>query len=109
MLVLKTTSPPVSPAAPAASPSYQMPFSSASVAFIVVHVARVGIPYHSRRSRLRSSMGVTDGEASRCAPKLQPKALPPKREARRRTALACGRMRSWFGLEGAGDALHLAR
>src|SRR5215216_1015619 len=35
MLVLKTTSPPVSPGAPAASPSYQMPFSSASVAFML--------------------------------------------------------------------------
>src|SRR5436190_21783418 len=34
MLVLNTTSPPVSPAAPAASPSYQMPFSSARMAFI---------------------------------------------------------------------------
>src|SRR3954447_7260683 len=36
MLVLNTTSPPVSPGAPAASPSYQMPFSSARVAFIPV-------------------------------------------------------------------------
>ena len=35
MLVLNTTSPPVSPGAPAASPSYQSPFSSASVAFMV--------------------------------------------------------------------------
>src|SRR5436189_5870963 len=34
MLVLKTTSPPVCPGAPAASPSYHTPFSSASVAFI---------------------------------------------------------------------------
>src|SRR5687768_2323749 len=34
MLVLNTTSPPVSPGAPAVSPSYQIPFSSASVAFI---------------------------------------------------------------------------
>ena len=35
MAVLNTTSPPVSPAAPADSPSYQVPFSSASVAFIL--------------------------------------------------------------------------
>src|SRR5450759_495728 len=41
MQVLNTTSPPVSPGAPAPSPSYQTPFSSARVAFIMCF-ARVG-------------------------------------------------------------------
>src|SRR6186997_253965 len=47
MLVLKTTSPPVSPGAPAASPSYQIPFSSASVAFMRLSLAIAGACHSS--------------------------------------------------------------
>ena len=75
MLVLKTTSPPVSPGAPAASPSYQMPFSSASVAFIEC--------VRANRSRGCLSCGHASWSSTRCG---GPAAPAGRRGCRRGTS-----------------------